>query len=38
MPINLFLVFLDLYHLSKTARFAQRELLSWTKYQHLMDV
>jgi hypothetical protein len=38
VTINLLLVGLDSYLLSKTARFAQRELLRWAKYQHLMVV
>jgi hypothetical protein len=38
MPINLFLVGLDSYLSSKTARFAQRELLRWAKYHRLFSL
>jgi hypothetical protein len=37
LPINTFLVDLDSYLLSKTTRFAQRELLRWINYQLHMD-
>ena len=36
LPVNIFLVDLDSYPLSKTTRFAQRELLRWAKYHRLL--